>query len=527
MPASSVIPQATPTPVCRADPTTRSLARLGSAPRLLLIGCVALIVLIAGMRAWVCWGNDAWLNHPAGVLISMASDLKAGVFYRPIYGPAGYGGTRYFPLYFVLQAALMKLGMPILLSAYVLSAAAVGALLAGMFCLLRALGVESWLAACSTGALLAANCAQYSLFSPHADGLACALNVWALVFVTRPKLTRGKVAIAALLFTLAWSAKLTTVFGFGAAFVWLLGIGLAPMAWALAVETICGYLMVAAALVLGSEGRFWEILKACASGGTSLLGAVAAPLNMLMVAARLDQGILWFAALAVLALAQVAMSGKFLRNLPALLFVATLAVTAFIYGTPGVNDNHLIDLQVASLLLIAAQLSHAATARQKQWGIAVLALMVLASGVPALRHFKNHDLRFHRQRFQQVLARIGDSHRPILAENPIVPLLAGQQAYVADPWMLRLLRTRIPGLGDPLLAGLHNRAFGAVVLCMADPSTSYGRWWYETQQFGPGFQAALTQNYRLVATVDDQKIYLPISGELPGDPSAGPASPGK
>ena len=141
MPASSVIPQHIPTPVCRADPTTRSLGRLGSAPRLLLIGCVALIVLIAGMRAWVCWGNDAWLNHPAGVLIAMASDLKAGIFYRPIYGPAGYGGTRYFPLYFVLQAALMKLGMPILLSAYVLSAAAMAALLAGMFCLLRALGV--------------------------------------------------------------------------------------------------------------------------------------------------------------------------------------------------------------------------------------------------------------------------------------------------------------------------------------------------------------------------------------------------
>jgi len=234
-----------------------------------------------------------------------------------------------------------------------------------------------------------------------------------------------------------------------------------------------------------------------------------------MIAARLDPVILWFAAVAAVALAQVALSGKLLRNLPALLFLATLAVTAFIYGTPGVNDNHLIDLQVASLLLIAVELSHAATTRQRQWGVVALALMVFFSAEPTLRHFKNHDLRFHRQRFQQVLAHIGDSGRPILAENPIVPLLAGQQAYVSDPWMLRLLRTRIPGLGDPLLEGVRNRAFGAVVLCMADPSTSYGRWWYETQQFGPGFDAALTGNYRLIATVDDQKIYLPISGELP------------
>ena len=153
--------------------------------------------------------------------------------------------------------------------------------------------------------------------------------------------------------------------------------------------------------------------------------------------------------------------------------------------------------------------------------------MVLLAAIPTLRHFKNHDLRYHRHRFQTVLATIGDTSRPILAENPIVPLLAGQRPYVLDAWMLRLLRQRIPGFGDPLLEKLRNRSFGAVVLCVGDPKTSYGRWWYETQQFGPGFAAALTQNYRLVATMDDQKIYLPISGELPAATSARPASRGK
>jgi len=131
--------------------------------------------------------------------------------------------------------------------------------------------------------------------------------------------------------------------------------------------------------------------------------------------------------------------------------------------------------------------------------------------MPLLRRFKNRDLRYHDHRFQKVLATVGDTGKPILSENPVIPVLAGQQPYVLDPWMLRLLRNGNPYFGEPLLQGLHNQAFGAVVLCMADPKTKFGQWWYETGQFGPGFASALDQNYHLVATFDDQRVYLPNS----------------
>jgi hypothetical protein len=507
---SSAMPQAVSTALWDVSSVPTS-PRPSPVPRTLLIGSVAAIVAVTAIRAVVCWGNDAWINHPAGALIAMASDFNAGLFYRPLYSASGYGGTRYFPLYFVLHAAFMKSGVPVLRGAYLLSGVAMLALLAGMFRLMKNLGVETWLAACSAGALLAAGCAQYAVFSPHADGLASALNVWGLATIARPKLTHATVLSASLLFVLAWSAKMTTVFGFAAAVAWLIGTSLPQMAWALAAEACCGYLAVALLLFAGSQGRVWQIFRACASGGTGLWEAAAGPLNMLMVAARLDPVVLWFSALGLLAFGTAVVSGKFLRSLPALLFVTTLATTAFIYGTPGVNDNHLIDLQIASLLLIATQLTQAATMRRKQRGVTLLALAILAAVLPALRHFKNHDLRFHRHRFDTVLAVIGNSQKPILAENPIVPILAGQQPYVSDPWMLRLLRTRIPNFGDPLLDGLRHRRFGAVVLCMADPKTDFGRWWYDTVHFGPGFASALTENYRLAGTVDDQRIYLPIA----------------
>ncbi len=252
-----------------------------------------------------------------------------------------------------------------------------------------------------------------------------------------------------------------------------------------------------------------EIFKACALGGSSLLGFTAGPWNLLVQIARLDPAVLVFVLLAVVALAQVVVSRTFLRNLPALFFVAVLAVTAFIFGSPGLNENHFLDVQVASVVLIASWLAGATVPLYKQLGVYALALVILLAAFPLLRKFKNGDRRFHPHRFQKVLASIGVTDKPILSENPVVPVLAGQQAYVLDPWMLRLLRTTRPDFGEPLLARLRHQDFGAVVLCMADPNTNFGQWWYETAHFGPGFVSALNQNYRLAATFDDQRVYLP------------------
>src|SRR5271166_4729159 len=108
---------------------SRPTSELPRDPRVFLYAAVGLIILIAALRASVCWANDAWVDHPAGVIIAMAADLRDGVFYRPLLGPEGYGGTRYFPLYFVVHALMMKLGVPVLLGAYLLSATAVVALL--------------------------------------------------------------------------------------------------------------------------------------------------------------------------------------------------------------------------------------------------------------------------------------------------------------------------------------------------------------------------------------------------------------
>jgi hypothetical protein len=473
------------------------------------------------MRAAVCWRNDTWVDHPAGVIIAMAADLKDGIFYRPLYGPEGYGGTRYFPLYFVLHAALLKLGLPVLASAYLVSAAAVLVLLVGAFYLLKGLGAEPWLAACASGTILAAASAQMAVTNPHGDGLASALNICGLAVIVRPKPNHRLVLLAAILFTLAWSAKLNMVFGVAAAFIWLLAKSERRTAWELAAKTALGCLLVAAVMMIGSHGHVWEVFKACAFGGTRRKLMLMSAWHVWAIANRADRGLILFFFLALFAFVAEAFAGprKLLRNLPVVFLITTLAVTIPIFGSPGVVTNHLIDVQIASVVLFTAWLANGATGILRQLGVCALALVTVVAAIPLLHKLKVWDGRFEPHRFERVVAAIKDTHKPILAENPIVPVLAGQRTYVLDAWMLRLLRDRIPNFGDPLLERLRHRDFGAVVLSVADPRTPRARMWYTYSDFGPGFLEALTENYRFAAEVEDQMIYVPITDRDTYSPS--------
>src|SRR5690349_3712070 len=47
--------------------------------------------------------QGGYLNHVSGVWATLADDVAHGVVYRPLVSDLGYGGTRYFPLYFTLH----------------------------------------------------------------------------------------------------------------------------------------------------------------------------------------------------------------------------------------------------------------------------------------------------------------------------------------------------------------------------------------------------------------------------------------
>ena len=77
----------------------------------LILGAVALTVVVLIADAIVSLRSGAYLNLGSGVWLALARDTSNGIFYRPLWNGAEYGGTRYFPMLFVSIAALMRLGM--------------------------------------------------------------------------------------------------------------------------------------------------------------------------------------------------------------------------------------------------------------------------------------------------------------------------------------------------------------------------------------------------------------------------------
>ena len=431
-------------------------ANVCTAVRCLLCFAVFLIVVITAVRAGFWWRNDVGISFASGAMLTMAADLRDGIFYRPLLDGGGYGGTRYFPLYFCLHALLLKAGIPVLLSAYLSSAAIFVFLMLGTFRLLRELGVETWLAGCAALMLLAASSVQ--LFARHATGrwigrcsqclgighdCSCSAHAW-------------KAAVDCSLFTLAWSAKLTTVFGLGAAIVWLVATGHKRTAWKLAAATFCGYGIVAAAMILASRGRVIQIFRACASGGMDwrFLGTALGRAKATIVHG--DPGLAWFLMLGLL-LAILTRPSKLLRSLPALFFLAAVAVAVIIFGSPGTAQNHLLDVQVAAVILLATWVGTNDSPIEKQLGVCALALLTLIAAIPLLHHINSWGRTYHPHRFQQVIQTIGSSNKPILSENAIIPVSAA-------PTPLR------PGpVDDNAAAEAFSRLRGAPLATIAQP----------------------------------------------------------
>src|SRR6478609_2420448 len=107
---------------------------------LLLALSATVVVILSALRADVFWQNEAYLDDASGNWTALARDFAAGVLYRPLQGPDGYGGSRYFPLHFVLHAAFMKVfGSPIA-AGHVMAALAMVLLMGAVYAWLRASG---------------------------------------------------------------------------------------------------------------------------------------------------------------------------------------------------------------------------------------------------------------------------------------------------------------------------------------------------------------------------------------------------
>ena len=185
---------------------------------LIVVASFATTVLLLP-RIYLNFKNQYFLTHVEGVWLACAYDFLHGVFYRPLFGPLGYGGTRYFPLYFVLTGWLSKPIGSMETAGIAISGACVVLTLIAVLVLLRRMNVSAVLSVAAVTAILSVASTQQALLGAKGDSLAAAANLWGIVACTGSNFRRRAIYLGAALFTLAFATKLTTVFGVAAVLV--------------------------------------------------------------------------------------------------------------------------------------------------------------------------------------------------------------------------------------------------------------------------------------------------------------------
>jgi hypothetical protein len=483
---------------------SRSNAPLKLYPGLIVATSAAISAILAA-RLILNFRHQYFLSHVEGAWLTCAHDFLHGVFYRPLFSSLGYGGTRYFPLYFVLTGVFSKVFGTLEASALVLSAVSVALICCGAYVWLRLAGVSPLLCLTGVVGILAAATTQQALLGAKGDALAAVLNLWGLVLCLKPDIKRGPLYFSALLFALAFATKLTTVFGVAAVVLSWVFARRYKEAVQLAVATAVGYAAVLVTMYVASGGRVFSIFRACASGGGSLSYTLQAPLHLLSKAIDVDP-IFLLLLIPAAAFGVVSFRQSKTEILP-IYFLLALLVSVVIFGSPGIGINHLLDVYIAAILLMVISISRRPELAEA--GTGVLALCLLAACGPTAQALHG-DL--HRRSIRadalEVMARIPEDGRPVLAENAEVLLAAGKTPYLLDPFMFRILDVTHPTLASDFWEKMNHRGFSAIVL-QYNPASPEGKAWYSETHFGGEFLRDLEANYLFSRTVGQMWVFTP------------------
>ncbi len=193
------------------------------------------------------------------------------------------------------------------------------------------------------------------------------------------------------------------------------------------------------------------------------------------------------------------------RLVPALWLGAAWAGALAVLATPGTGVNHLLELEAASAALLGV--SAAARGRAGALARAGAPAAALAGVVVALALWRA-DMSSSRLAELREVVRALPAGEPVLSEDPLVPLLAGERPYLLDPFTIRLTEARAPELCAPLAEALRHGGFRAVVL-FEDLDSPAAAFWYADGNLGLPLAGEIRRGYRRAAAIGRYHLYLP------------------
>jgi hypothetical protein len=258
-------------------------------------------------------------------------------------------------------------------------------------------------------------------------------------------------------------------------------------------------------MYFATGGRVLTMMRAVSTEGAGIRSFAIGPLEFFNLIGK-DAGTALFFVLACVALFTLA--SRDLLQLPVIFFVLACGAVVLILSTPGAYWNHLVDVHVASICLIGTSLFGIKDKPVFRYGLAALAIAAFISIFP-LANDLYHDMQLPRaNKYAAAVQTAASTPGPILAEDPLVAIVAGQQPYVIDAMTLAVVSQKDPAFVKPLEQKLQQQGFSVVVL-EVDPTSDFAKTWYRDFSFGSWFIPVLEQHYELRAKSGDFLYYVP------------------
>jgi hypothetical protein len=490
--------------------------------RALLLGA-GLVLSSCAVLALCQLNTGVNLDTGSGVLMGLAAHLNAGRLYPPLYDGHYFGGTRYMPLQFLLQAGLARLTGEYVFSGKLLSLLLAVPLVLGLVALLRRLGCGRTPALALTALVVGSSTGLYACTTIRGDLLPVVCQLGALLAAWgRPSYRR--VVLAALLCTLAFFSKLTALWAAPAIFMTFLVARDWRRAVAFAGAWLGSLAGGAALLHVVTAGRMLENFTALSGSGMSHLYVLARGPYRLF--AFLPRGGPLLQALAPFLLLEC---GRAWRQRAWTVghwsFLFCLPLSALIMADVGAVSNHLLDLVVTAALVVGALWAALRDGPQGSWGLRALVALSVLWGLGGLWAHSLAQRTFQAARdatrgtpsqSTTPLAGVVRANEPLLAEDPLVPVSLGQVPVVLDLYALSRLQAARPELLRSLVRRIENLEFAHVVLRERVEGRDYDRgddW--EAFFYGKAVSAALRAHYCLERTADGYRVLVPKGAKGP------------
>jgi len=431
---------------------------------------LAIVALASAARLlWWYWPGRVFDGVTSHIWTALAWDLAHGELYRPLLGPHGYGGTRYMPLLFGLHALLIRAGVDPILGGVALMQGSVISAAVALYFGLRVFDVPARLSAALAVSVFGTVIYQQYCTDLNPDYLAAAFAISGIA-LARTSERRGGIwllAAASAAIVLAGLAKVTAV-AYAAPIVWRLAARRSTRAAAgFALGTVTLFAAAAGVVQMASHGAFLESFRATVSGGMGSSDVWRTVPKFLRETA-IDP----FVAIpfTIACWSTVAAFRRGRLALPHMVLTAAAAIALVIFASPGTVGNHLVDLHMASLLVIGAAIAEGLlSARLATAAFACLAALLAVisipvAGVPSVIATLRAEVPPSRAAVRAVREEFLPRGTRYLSMDPVIAVLNDERPVVLDAFNLsRFVREGTPA-GRDLELRLRRHEFAVVIL---------------------------------------------------------------